>query len=137
MDAMERWKRQMRRWRDVSLRLLLLLRRRHHYRHFRHVPSGHLAVYVGHERRRFVIPTKYLSLPFFVSLLKKAEEEFGFGSPSGLVLPCDPDSFEAVLKALGRDERVFRGLPLDEAIQTATTVGGVCRELSPLLEKAN
>ncbi|KAI3831028.1 hypothetical protein MKX03_011635 [Papaver bracteatum] len=40
--------------------------------------SGNLAVYIGPERRRFVIPTRYLNLPIFVSLLKQSKEEYGF-----------------------------------------------------------
>ncbi|KAL7256466.1 hypothetical protein ACSBR1_010399 [Camellia fascicularis] len=41
-------------------------------------PTGHFAVYVGEERRRFVVPTGFPSHPLFKMLLKKAYDEFGF-----------------------------------------------------------
>ncbi|KAL7251420.1 hypothetical protein ACSBR1_013288 [Camellia fascicularis] len=41
-------------------------------------PTGHFAVYVGKERRRFVVPTGFLSHPLFKMLLEKAYDEFGF-----------------------------------------------------------
>lgn len=41
-------------------------------------PQGCLAMYVGEEKRRFVIPTLYLSHPIFLMLLEKAREEYGF-----------------------------------------------------------
>ncbi|XP_047049842.1 auxin-induced protein 15A-like [Lolium rigidum] len=46
------------------------------------VPRGHFAVYVGEQRRRFVIPTAYLRNPSFLVLLKRVEEEFGFDHPA-------------------------------------------------------
>ncbi|KAA8522687.1 hypothetical protein F0562_009151 [Nyssa sinensis] len=79
----------------------------------RRIPSGSLAVYVGAERRRFVIPTRFLNLPVFVSLLNKAEEEFGFQSSGGLVLPCEVGFFRGVLQLLERDERRLAELELD------------------------
>ncbi|KAI3711832.1 hypothetical protein L1987_70380 [Smallanthus sonchifolius] len=80
----------------------------------RRLPSaGYLAVYVGAERRRFVIPTRFLNLPVFVSLLNKAEEEFGFQTSGGLVLPCDVVFFKKLLNVLERDERGFGALDLD------------------------
>ncbi|GLJ10560.1 hypothetical protein SUGI_0130600 [Cryptomeria japonica] len=64
------------------------------------VPEGYLAVYVGRkgeDRTRFIIPTAYLTHPFFRSLLDKAEEEFGFDHQGrGLTIPCEAkasDSF--------------------------------------------
>ncbi|KAF5787699.1 putative small auxin-up RNA [Helianthus annuus] len=81
----------------------------------RHIPpSGSLVVYVGNERRRFVIPTHFINLPVFVSLLNKAEEEFGFQTNGGLVLPCDVGFFKMLLSILERDERRFGSLDLDD-----------------------
>ncbi|KAL8189464.1 hypothetical protein R6Q57_029030 [Mikania cordata] len=70
--------------------------------------SGSLAVYVGAERRRFVIPTRFLNLHVFVSLLNKAEEEFGFQTTGGLVLPCDVATFKKLLNVLddGGERRI-------------------------------
>ncbi|KAK6944678.1 Small auxin-up RNA [Dillenia turbinata] len=80
----------------------------------RRVPSGFFAVYVGEERCSFVIPTRFLKLPLFVSLLDKAEEEFGFQSSGGLVLPCPVNLFKLMLEFLEMDEESFGGLCLDE-----------------------
>lgn len=59
------------------------------------IPKGHIAVYVGENRRkRFVVPVSYLNHPSFLSLLNRAEEEFGFNHPSGgLTIPCKEDAF--------------------------------------------
>ncbi|KVI11873.1 auxin-responsive protein SAUR50-like [Cynara cardunculus var. scolymus] len=114
----------------------------------RRIPSpGSLAVYVGIERRRFVIPTKFLNLPVFRSLLNKAEEEFGFQKTGGLVLPCDVIFFKRLLKALERNEGGFGSLDLDDftAMFADLTVDSVsyckdannsnCHSFSPLLQK--
>ncbi|GJN39818.1 hypothetical protein PR202_gb28961 [Eleusine coracana subsp. coracana] len=53
------------------------------------VPRGHMAVYVGEARKRFVIPTACLNHPTFVTLLKRVEDEFGFDHRcGGLTIPC-------------------------------------------------
>nr|GME19797.1 auxin-responsive protein SAUR21-like [Ipomoea batatas] len=59
------------------------------------VPKGHLAIYVGEiEKKRYVVPIAYLNHPSFQSLLKRAEEEFGFDHPmGGLTIPCKEDTF--------------------------------------------
>ncbi|KAK9078941.1 hypothetical protein SSX86_003000 [Deinandra increscens subsp. villosa] len=77
-------------------------------------PAGSLAVYVGAERRRFVIPTRFLNLHVFVSLLHKAEEEFGFRNSGGLILPCDVVTFNKLLSVLNRDERGVGDLDFDD-----------------------
>ncbi|WOL09686.1 auxin-induced protein 15A-like [Canna indica] len=55
------------------------------------VPKGHFAVYVGEKRSRFVVPISFLSRPEFQSLLRQAEEEFGFDHDMGLTIPCEED----------------------------------------------
>ncbi|KAI3875721.1 hypothetical protein MKW92_030943 [Papaver armeniacum] len=57
---------------------------------------------------------KVFELPIFVSLLKQSEEEYGFQSNGGLVLPCEVVFFKRVLKLLDKDENRFRRLELDE-----------------------
>ncbi|CAN6463616.1 unnamed protein product [Victoria cruziana] len=64
-------------------------------------PKGHFAVYVGENRRRFVVPTSYLKNPIFQELLEKAEEEFGYNSSVGLTIPCDEEAFVALMEQLG------------------------------------
>ncbi|KAJ8472231.1 hypothetical protein OPV22_026574 [Ensete ventricosum] len=113
----------------------------------RPVPSGFLAVYVGPERRRFVIPTRFLNLPVFAALLQRAEEEYGFQPAGGLSLPCNPAFFRWLLDALHRDEQrcKFVNLNTFEAL-FADLISGAsspCREystvsyngFSPLLPK--
>lgn len=112
----------------------------------RRIPPGFLAVYVGPERKRFVIPTRFLNLPVFVALLDKAEEEFGFQRTGGLVLPCEVGFFGEMLKLLVRDEGRFGRLGLEEFLITVSEMSsGSCRELAtsrayhlatPLLQKA-
>ncbi|KAF4396888.1 hypothetical protein F8388_004856 [Cannabis sativa] len=64
------------------------------------IPTGFLAVYVGEERQRFVVPTTFLSHPLFKMLLEKAYEEFGFQQRNGLVVPCSVSSFRDVVNAV-------------------------------------
>ncbi|XP_015889244.3 protein SMALL AUXIN UP-REGULATED RNA 51 [Ziziphus jujuba] len=113
----------------------------------RRIPSGFLAVYVGStERRRFLIPARFLNLPVFVALLKKAEEEFGFECSGGLVLPCEVGFFEEILRFLQKSETKFGKFGLDDFLKMTSDVGfDSCREIStnnmshaftPLLQKA-
>lgn len=62
------------------------------------VPKGFLAVCVGKELKRFIIPTEYLSHQAFVILLREAEEEFGFQQEGVLKIPCEVCVFENILK---------------------------------------
>ncbi|XP_075666090.1 auxin-responsive protein SAUR27 [Castanea sativa] len=61
------------------------------------VPKGFLAVYVGPQLRRFVIPTSYLSMPDFRGLMDMVAEEFGFDQEGGLRIPCEEEDFEKIL----------------------------------------
>ncbi|KAH6807049.1 hypothetical protein C2S53_006288 [Perilla frutescens var. hirtella] len=110
----------------------------------RRTPSGSVAVYVGAERRRFVIPTRFLNLPVFVALLNQAEEEFGYPATGALTLPCEAGFFSDILRLLDEDEGRFRGLGLDEFLQMASESydRSSCKESSspaaavtPLLQK--
>eukprot|EP00249_Psilotum_nudum_P017246 c26232_g1_i1 orf=739-1296(-) len=68
------------------------------------VPEGCLAVYVGLDRKRYIIRTSYLNHPHFRVLLDKAEEEFGFDQQGGLTLPCEAVIFEHLLLLLGKKD---------------------------------
>nr|GEY71063.1 auxin-responsive protein SAUR15-like [Tanacetum cinerariifolium] len=57
-------------------------------------PRGFLAVYVGDERKRFVVLTSSLSHPLFKILLAKASEEFGYEQKNGLAVPCSVEAFQ-------------------------------------------
>ncbi|KAI3855446.1 hypothetical protein MKX03_025404 [Papaver bracteatum] len=67
------------------------------------VPKGHCAVYVGEtETKRFVVPVSYLNHPSFQILLSRAEEEFGFDHPMGvLTIPCKEAAFLDLTSLMG------------------------------------
>ncbi|CAA6663193.1 unnamed protein product [Spirodela intermedia] len=52
------------------------------------VPKGHFAVYVGENRSRHI------------SLLRSAEEEFGFDHDMGITLPCEEVVFRSLTSLL-------------------------------------
>lgn len=64
------------------------------------VPVGCFPVHVGEERRRFIIPTSYLTNSTFQVLLAKSEEEYGLRCEGGLRVACPPDAFEHLLWSL-------------------------------------
>lgn len=68
------------------------------------IPKGFLAVSVGEEMKRFVIPTEYLSHRAFAALLREAEEEFGFHQEGVLRIPCEVSVFESILKAVEKNK---------------------------------
>ncbi|KAJ1376641.1 Small auxin-up RNA [Sesbania bispinosa] len=69
------------------------------------VPKGYLAVCVGVDLNRFVIPTEYLGHQAFHVLLREAEEEFGFEQTGVLRIPCEVSVFENILKIVeGKDK---------------------------------
>ncbi|XP_061366755.1 auxin-responsive protein SAUR50-like [Gastrolobium bilobum] len=63
-------------------------------------PIGFFPLYVGEERQRYVVPTRYLSHPLFKMLLEKAYNEFGFDQRNGLVVPCSVSAFQEVVNAV-------------------------------------
>ncbi|XP_014500834.1 uncharacterized protein LOC106761782 [Vigna radiata var. radiata] len=69
------------------------------------VPKGYLAVYVGPELRRFIIPTTYLSHSLFKVLLEKAADEFGFDHSGGLTIPCETETFKYLLKCIENENK--------------------------------
>lgn len=79
------------------------------------VPEGSLAVYVGHDRRRFVIPIPYLTNSVFQALLAKSAEEFGFRCDGGLRIACTPDVFENLLWWLQQEGAASQLVPADVA----------------------
>lgn len=85
-------------------------------------PSGFLPVYVGWDRTRFLIPTRFLKYPILVALLDKSGEEFGFKISGGIVLPCDVEFFEDILNLLQKDEKRYGGLELQEFLKMISEV---------------
>ncbi|KAK8516178.1 hypothetical protein V6N13_025689 [Hibiscus sabdariffa] len=60
-------------------------------------PDGCFSVYVGPQRKRFVVKTEMANHPLFKLLLEDAELEYGFCSEGPLLLPCEVDLFYKVL----------------------------------------
>ncbi|TMW82140.1 hypothetical protein EJD97_006675 [Solanum chilense] len=61
-------------------------------------PEGCFWVYVGPNKEKFVIKTKYANHPSFKKLLEDAEKEYGYSYCQGpILLPCDVDYFYLVL----------------------------------------
>ncbi|KAI5056977.1 hypothetical protein GOP47_0028795 [Adiantum capillus-veneris] len=61
-------------------------------------PMGFLAIYVGHERRRYEIRTDHINHPLLRGLLERTDEEFGLNQRGGLAIPaCEVVLFEHLL----------------------------------------
>nr|XP_043623510.1 auxin-responsive protein SAUR50-like [Erigeron canadensis] len=63
----------------------------------RDVPKGHLVVYVGENKSRFVINVKLLKNPMFIELLDQAREEYDFTTDCQLYIPCHEYVFLSVI----------------------------------------
>ncbi|KAI3772457.1 hypothetical protein L6452_03643 [Arctium lappa] len=64
------------------------------------VPTGFFTLYIGDERRRFVVPLDYLSHPLFKMMLNKSSEEFGFNQKNGLAIPCSVNAFREMVSVV-------------------------------------
>ncbi|XP_071712409.1 auxin-responsive protein SAUR71-like [Rutidosis leptorrhynchoides] len=67
-------------------------------------PEGYFPVYVGHERQRFNVKTKYANHPLFMMLLEDAKTEHGYNSSGPISLPCYVDLFYKVLAEMEANE---------------------------------
>ncbi|MED6157611.1 hypothetical protein PIB30_024928 [Stylosanthes scabra] len=108
----------------------------------RRAPSGFVFVYVGPERKRFVIPARFLNLPVFAGLLQETEEVFGLRCSGGLVLPCEVAFFSNIVKHLQKDEHKYGKLSLEDFVNIVSELASdsCCKEsivaFTPLLQKA-
>ncbi|KAH0880161.1 hypothetical protein HID58_067555 [Brassica napus] len=80
------------------------------------VPRGHLAVYVGDEMQRFVIPTKYLQYPEFKVLMEEVADEFGYEHEGGIHIPCEESTSASI-------ERSAMSLPISLHASSSTRDG--------------
>jgi hypothetical protein len=80
------------------------------------VPEGYLVVYVGEERRRFVIKAKYLSHPVFKALLNKSAEEYGYEHKGGLEIACEVVFFENLLYLIETNDPSLSSMEIDELV---------------------
>ncbi|XAR58629.1 hypothetical protein NMG60_11014104 [Bertholletia excelsa] len=65
-------------------------------------PEGCFSVYVGSERKRFVIKAKYANHPLFQTLLEESKLEYGYNSGGPILIPCKVDQFCEVLEEMKR-----------------------------------
>ncbi|WOL15945.1 auxin-responsive protein SAUR50 [Canna indica] len=70
----------------------------------RDVPKGHMVVYVGDKRKRFIIRITFLEHPLFQVLLDQAQEEYEFQPFSKLCIPCDENVFIAILHYVNSEQ---------------------------------
>ncbi|KAL5211289.1 hypothetical protein ABZP36_022136 [Zizania latifolia] len=71
------------------------------------VPQGHVPVCVGEEGgpvERFAVRAELLGSPAFVALLRRAAQEYGYGHPGALRIPCPVADFRRLLLRLSDDE---------------------------------
>ncbi|KAL5199402.1 hypothetical protein ABZP36_020605 [Zizania latifolia] len=64
------------------------------------VPEGHVPVCVGEEGgpvERFAVRTELLGQPAFAALLLRAAQEYGYGHPGALRIPCPVADFRQLL----------------------------------------
>lgn len=81
------------------------------------VPEGHLVVYVGRERRRFIIDAHYLNNTLVRGLIEKSGEECGPDRPADdLTIACEVVLFEHLLWLIGNDDPNTRQTEVDELI---------------------
>ena len=60
-------------------------------------PRGYFSLYVGEERKRFVVKASMVNHPLFAILLEKAKEEYGFDQEGPITIPCDIAFFEHIV----------------------------------------
>lgn len=80
----------------------------HHHGKQVDIPKGCVAIKVGHgeEQQRFTVPVNYINHPFFVHLLKEAEEEYGFSQQGTISIPCQLKEFKDILQhMIGMENR--------------------------------
>lgn len=76
-------------------------------------PKGCMGILVGtgrEEPQRFVVPVGYLNHPLFLSLLKEAEEEYGFEQKGAITIPCHVEHFRQVQGIIDRDTGSAHGM---------------------------
>ncbi|XP_062232930.1 auxin-responsive protein SAUR71-like [Phragmites australis] len=64
------------------------------------VPEGHVPVCVGEEGgpvERYAVRAELLGRPAFAALLRRAAQEYGYGHPGALRIPCPVSDFRALL----------------------------------------
>ncbi|XP_022974339.1 auxin-responsive protein SAUR32-like [Cucurbita maxima] len=84
----------------------------HHHRNKVETPKGCLAILVGQQQERFVIPVIYVNHPLFAQLLKEAEDEYGFDQKGPIAIPCPVDDFRTLQGIIHHDHHPHHLLPI-------------------------
>lgn len=93
------------------------------------VPAGHLAVYVGRERRRFVIDAHYLNNTLVRGLIEKSGDSYENNThnataaagatdrhPDGLTIACEVVLFEHLLWLIETNDPEAKQMEVDELL---------------------
>ncbi|CAM0946645.1 unnamed protein product [Alopecurus aequalis] len=71
------------------------------------VPQGHVPVCVGEEGgpvERFAVRADLLGRPAFAALLMRTAQEYGYGHPGALRIPCPVADFRCLLLRLSSED---------------------------------
>lgn len=71
-------------------------------------PKGYVAIYVGEERKRFLVKARMVNHPLFGVLLEKAREEFGFQQKGPLTIPCEIAFFQHIMLLVESNDPFYR-----------------------------
>ncbi|KAH7301115.1 hypothetical protein KP509_23G012700 [Ceratopteris richardii] len=79
-------------------------------------PKGYLALYVGEEKKRFLVKANLLNHPLFGVLLEKAKEEFGFEQPGPLYIPCEISFFQQIMLLVESKDPLHRNADMSTVL---------------------
>ena len=65
--------------------------------------KGFFPVYVGEEKKRFVMKTEMANHAVFKKMLEEAEREYGFSNGGPVLLPCHVDVFYEALSEMEKE----------------------------------
>ncbi|KAJ4842827.1 hypothetical protein Tsubulata_017090 [Turnera subulata] len=83
----------------------------------KHVPAGHIPVYVGlEEAERFIVNAKLLHHPIFIELLNISAQEYGYDQSGVLKIPVHVPVFKRVLESVYLGQGQFSCL--DEVVRS-------------------
>ncbi|KAJ7556937.1 hypothetical protein O6H91_05G105000 [Diphasiastrum complanatum] len=81
------------------------------------IPKGYLALYVGRERHRFVVPIQYLSHRIFKALLEKSATEFEFRYSNGIKIACEVKTFRQLLWLVENNDPSAQTMDIAELLE--------------------
>ncbi|KAJ7549185.1 hypothetical protein O6H91_07G044200 [Diphasiastrum complanatum] len=88
----------------------------------RDIPEGHLAVYAGKEKQRFVMKMEQLNKRPFQILLDRVAQEFGYEHNGGLKIPCEAEFLEHLLLLLNNELDHPADLDMEEMLQRCSSL---------------